>query len=62
MDKGQAFNPLHPDPDTYVCPRCGHTGTKLDFPPLARDEEHLEHTVPVRKCRECRHVFALKEN
>ena len=54
------MNPLHPDADTYVCPRCGHTGDRVAFNTLTVVPEYWDYLIPIRVCPNCYHKFALK--
>ena len=56
----QKRNPLHPDEEHYVCPRCGSRGTWREFHTLGITPEYAQYCVPVRICPRdgCYHKFA----
>lgn len=42
------------------CPGCERSADILDYVPLEFSERYADQVVVPLKCRECRHVFALK--
>lgn len=42
------------------CPGCERCADVLDYVPLEYSERYADQVIVPLKCRECRHVFALR--
>ena len=47
---------------TITCPRCEETQSEHDFVTLGMSPRYAGDLVPIRRCKQCNHLFALKEN
>lgn len=42
------------------CPGCEHVTDVLDYMPLEYSERYADQVIVPLKCKQCRHVFALR--